>query len=1056
MRIPYALLLAFMFSCSGIIAMAQTMISGKITDRKSNDPLKGATVRIDGTTMGGLTAKDGSFSIKVGKGGTYKLSVNFVGYKKQSRTVSVKDGETASAVFNLEADLLKLNETVVVGYGTTQKRDVTGSYATVKSEEIVNRPAPSFESLLQGRSPGVQVLQSNGMAGTAATVRVRGVGSISANTQPLYVVDGVPITTGDFGSGSIATNSNALSFLNPNDIESIDILKDAAATAIYGSRGANGVVLITTKRGKLGAARISMGVSQGIKTEAKRLDIVDRDTWINLFYEARRNDVVDSLQKLTVNKGKSWTNVQGMIDTSTTWQNIINNTRMPQGFTRETAANTNWLDQTLRTGNTQEAYLTISGGSETTKYYFNTTYFNEKGFIVGNDYQRINTRITLDQKANDWLDIGVSFNANREENNRVNSAWAGGFGNAFSASLPIFPVYDSTGAYWRPQTGLNPVADLENRRFLATTWRLFGNGYAQVNLTDNLNIRFSGGVDFMSLREDRFAPIVITADPTAEERRVQVVNWTTNAILSWKALDLEDHQLTVVGGMESQRSEQRDLGTTGNTFPNNYFTTPQSASVRNGYAFGTEFGLISYLARTNYTLMDRYLFSLSIRTDGSSRFGENNRYGFFPAGSFAWIMSNEDFLKGNDVLTFAKIRASYGISGNAAIGDFTWQGVYSTGSNYNGNPGTMPGQLPNSDLTWETSRQLDLGIDFGLFNDRISGSIGYYDRMSYGMLLNERVPSSSGFSSVINNVGEMSNTGIEFNIRSVNISTPEFEWTTDFNITYNVNKIISLGTITNPDGVDLGFGETRAIVGYPFASFFIVRSAGVDPETGLPVYYRPTTVAGADGKPIQNNGLNGRSLTLEEARDSLGVPLPWNATWRVPTGKNYPDFFGGITNTFRYENFDFTTQFVYQIGNTIYDDAGKRLVGNMGFSWNQMTKTLERWTEPGQETDVPRLTLKGNRDINTDRFIYNGDFLRLRQLTIGYTLPKSMSEGMGFSTFRIYLTGINLLTFTSFPGWDPEVVRDHNGDQQRNGNQGVTYLTPPQAQTYNVGINVDF
>jgi hypothetical protein len=254
--------------------------------------------------------------------------------------------------------------------------------------------------------------------------------------------------------------------------------------------------------------------------------------------------------------------------------------------------------------------------------------------------------------------------------------------------------------------------------------------------------------------------------------------------------------------------------------------------------------------------MDRYLFSLSIRTDGSSRFGENNRYGFFPAGSFAWIMSNEDFLKGNDVLTFAKIRASYGISGNAAIGDFTWQGVYSTGSNYNGNPGTMPGQLPNSDLTWETSRQLDLGIDFGLFNDRISGSIGYYDRMSYGMLLNERVPSSSGFSSVINNVGEMSNTGIEFNIRSVNISTPEFEWTTDFNITYNVNKIISLGTITNPDGVDLGFGETRAIVGYPFASFFIVRSAGVDPETGLPVYFRPTTVAGADGKnKVPKSGL---------------------------------------------------------------------------------------------------------------------------------------------------------------------------------------------------------
>ena len=638
MRLPYALLIAIMISWTGIEARAQTMISGKVTNNKTNEPLKGATVRVEGTTLGGLTAKDGSYSIKVGKGGTYKLSVNFVGYKKQTKTVLVKDGETASAIFAIEADLLKLNETVVVGYGTTQKRDVTGSYSTVKSEEIVNRPAPSFESLLQGRSPGVQVLQSNGMAGTAATVRVRGVGSISANTQPLYVVDGVPITTGDFGSGSIATNANALSFLNANDIESIDILKDAAATAIYGSRGANGVVLITTKRGKLGTSRISMGVSQGIKTESNRLALVDRDTWIDLFYEARENDMVDSLLKLTSNKGKTWKAMQTLIDTTTTLKNSLNNYRMPQGFTRETAANTDWLDKTLRVGNTREAFLTITGGNEFTKYYFNTTYFNENGFIVGNDYQRINTRITLDQKANDWLDIGVSFNANREENNRVNSAWAGGFGNAFSASLPIFPVYDSTGAYWRPQTGLNPVADLENRRFLATTWRLLGNGYAQINFADNLNIRFSGGIDFLSLREDRFSPIVISADPTAEERRVQVVNWTTNAILTWKALDLDDHQLNFIGGMESQRSEQRDLGTTGNTFPNNYFTTPQSASVRNGYAFGTEFGLISYLARASYTLMDRYLFSLSIRTDGSSRFGENNRYGFFPAGSFAWIL----------------------------------------------------------------------------------------------------------------------------------------------------------------------------------------------------------------------------------------------------------------------------------------------------------------------------------------------------------------------------------------------------------------------------------
>ena len=1056
MNIRYSLLFLLVLFTSGSIAFAQTSINGKVIDSKTNAPLKGATVRIDGTTIGSLTNKDGSFSLKVGKGGDYKLSVNFVGYKKQSLSVKAKDNDNTDITVNLVQDYLKLNETVVVGYGTTQKRDVTGSYSTVKSEEIVNRPSPSFESLLQGRSPGVQILQSNGMAGTAATVRVRGVGSISANTQPLYVVDGVPITTGDYGSGNIATNANALSFLNPNDIESIDILKDAAATAIYGSRGANGVVLVTTKRGKLGASRVSMGFSQGIKTESNRLQLIDRDTWINLFYEARRNDVADSLlSKSSAFTGKTFEDAVAAIAADPKLQASVDNTKMPQGFTKATAANTNWLDQTLRTGNTREAFLSVSGGSESTKYYFNTTYYNENGFIVGNDYQRINTRITLDQKANDWLDIGGTFNANREENNRVNSAWAGGFGNAFSASLPIFPIRDTTGNYWRPQSGLNPVADLENRKFLATTWRLFGNGYAQLNVHENLNIRFTGGVDFMSLREDRFTPIIISADPSAEERRVEVFNWTSNAILTWKALQTDNHSLTIVGGMEAQRSEQKDLGTTGNTFPNNYFTTPQSASVRNGYAYATQYGIISYLARANYSLEDKYIFSASIRTDGSSRFGQNNRYGTFPAASAAWILSNEDFLKGNEALTFAKLRVSYGISGNAAIGDFTWQGVYNTGSNYNGLPGTMPGQLPNSDLTWETSRQLDLGFDFGLFNDRISGSVGYYNRMSYGMLLNERVPSSSGFSSVIKNVGEMSNKGLEINIRSVNISTPEFEWTTDFNITFNTNKIESLGSITNPDGIDLGFGETRAIVGYPFASFFIVRSAGVDKATGEPIYYRPTSDS-VNGKAVQNNGVNGRPLELEEARDANGKPLPWSANWRVPTGKNYPDAFGGITNTFRFDNFDISTQFVYQIGNSIYDDAGKRLVGNMGFGWNQMEMTLDRWQKTGDETSIPKLTLTKNRDINTDRFIYNGDFLRLRLLTIGYTLPKSMIQGMGFSSLRVYITGTNLLTFTKYPGWDPEVVRDHNGDQQRNGNQGVTYLTPPQATSYNLGINVDF
>ncbi len=503
--------------------------------------------------------------------------------------------------------------------------------------------------------------------------------------------------------------------------------------------------------------------------------------------------------------------------------------------------------------------------------------------------------------------------------------------------------------------------------------------------------------------------------------------------------------------MSVQRSEQRDVGTSGINFPNSYFQTPQAAAVRNGYAFQTEFGFLSYFGRLSYKFMNRYLAEVSVRSDGSSRFGQNNRYGTFPAASLGWIVSEEDFLKGNEVVTFLKLRTSYGIAGNAEIGNFTWQGTFAPGANYNNQPGVRPSQLANTDLSWETSSQLDIALDFGLLSDRITGSVNYYNRVSKDMLLNERVPGSSGFQSIIRNIGQMTNQGVEFNIRSFNFSG-EFEWSSDFNITFNTNRIDNLGSTTSPDAIDLGFGETRAIVGYPFATFFIVRSAGVDPATGAPLYYRPRTVDG-----VVQNGLNGAGVDLEVARDAQGNPLPWSAAWRVPTGKNYPDFFGGFTNNFRWKNFDLSILINFSFGNKIYDDAGKRLVGNIGFGWNQMTKTLDRWQKPGDVTDVPRLSLSDNRDINTDRFIYDGSFIRLRNVTLGYTLPTSITQDWGVSRLRVYVTAINpALLYNNFPGWDPELVRDHGNDQQRNGNQSVTYLAPPQAKTISFGVNLDF
>ncbi|MFN9777121.1 MAG: SusC/RagA family TonB-linked outer membrane protein [Candidatus Kapaibacterium sp.] len=1042
-------------------AMAQTGLVGKVSDASTKKPLRGVSVRVDKTTLGGVTKADGSFSVKLLQGGNYTLSITYMGYKKAQKSVTVQSDQTATVNIELDPDRMLLEEVVVVGYGTKQKREVTGAYTTVKGDEVVNTPNPTMEASLQGRVSGVQITQANGMAGTAASVRVRGVGSITANTEPLYVIDGVPMTTGDFSArDAVASNTNALSFLNPNDIESIDILKDAAATAIYGSRGANGVVLITTKRGKDGSMQVSAGHYSGFLNEANRLQLVDRDTWINMYYEARKNDVTDSLMKLSRFSGQDWNTVSAFIASNDTMTNLINNAKLPQGFTRQTAANTNWFDQVLRTGSTSESYLSLNGGTNAVRYFFNTTYRDEQGFIVGNDYNRFSNRLSVDAKPTSWFDMGGSISLTRERNNRVNSAWSGGLGAAQSKTLPIYPIYDSTGAYWRPGSGLNPLAELENRRFIATTWRTVANGYSQLNLMDGLYVRGTAGFDIYDLTEDRYNPPVLTATPTAELRNVRVFNWTTNAFVNYSALTGDVHDLNMTAGMEVQRSDRQDVGTTGERFPNTYFETPQNAAIRNGYTFRTASGFLSYFGRVNYKFLNRYLFTATIRSDASSRFGDNQRWGTFPSASAAWIFSNEDFMKDNGILTFGKIRASYGISGNAAIGDFTWQGTYSAGSDYNGQPGTRPSQLPNADLTWETSQQTDIALDFGLLNDRITGSVNYYHRLSKDMLLNERVPASSGLQTVIRNVGEMSNSGWEFNVRSVNVSSPEFEWTTDFNITMNTNKIISLGSITSPDAIDLGFGETRVVPGYPFATYMLVRYSGADAKTGLPVYMRPVmrnfNENGRDTM-VAMNGLRGRPLELEEARDTSGNPLAWNANWRVPTGKNYPDAFGGITNTFRYAGFDVSVLFTYQIGNSIYDDAGKRLVGNISQDggWNQMTITEERWQNPGDQTNVARLTLKGARDINTDQHLYSADFLRLRNLTIGYTLPTATSNSLGLNRLRVYMTAQNILTFTNFPGWDPEVVRDHTTDQQRNGNQGVTYLTPPQARSFIFGVNVE-
>jgi TonB-linked SusC/RagA family outer membrane protein len=1043
---------------------AQGRITGKVVDEDSNAPLGGVSIKValgGGKVIGAFVGKDGKYEVRNVPAGTYEVTASYIGFKSQKKKVTVPESGDAVADFAMALDLLLLEEAVVVGYGTKQRRELTGAVATIQAKELENLPVTTIQGALQGKLSGVQVVQANGMPGSAFTIRVRGVGSISANSSPLYVVDGIPITTGDFGGdGGFGANSvrsmntDALSDLNLNDIESIDVLKDAAAAAIYGARAANGVVLITTKRGKAGITKISANYQQGYVSASNRLPLLNAQEWVDLYSEAWRND------------GRT------------------GEPQLPRGITREQALTrgTNWMDLILRTGLMREANISASGGNEKTQFFIGGTYRFEEGYVITNDFERIAGRLALDHQASDILKIGGSISINNNTNNRVPTAWGGGLGAAQSEALVIFPQTNPDGSLFFPRNQfpfLNPIAQLKNRNFTTTTLRTLANIYGELKIpgVEGLMLRSQAAIDVQDQQERAYVSAIIQPNnlPRGDDRRVNTFNWNSETYLTFDRTFDDIHKINIVAGLSAQQSRQRSVGIFAQNFPNETINNPAAASGIQGYGGESAFGFVGYFGRLSYTLMDKYLLGASVRWDGSSRFGRENQFGFFPSASLSWIVSQEDFLKGNDILSFLKLGASWGLTGNAEIPDFGWRGTYGSGpaSQYNGQPGTFPTRIENPFLTWERASSVDIAADFGLLGDRISGRINYFTRTNFDLLLNVAIPGSSGFNSVLQNVGRVENAGLEFSARSYIISTPDFSWVTDFNVTWLRNRVIDNANLP-PDAVG-GPGETRTLPGFPLGSFFINRFAGVQASDGMVrVRRRVNDQSVQQQTRFNSNFPNNREQIAGRFVDTTvfirgGSPLfldidgnltdEYNLADRVPQGNPYPTFIGGWTNTFNFKGFDVSILLTFQTGNNIYDDAGKRLIGNIGFGggWNQMRQTLNRWRQQGDVTDVPRLTLNASqRDINTTRFLYDGSFARLRNITIGYTFPESIVSAIGISRLRIYGMAQNLAVFTSFPGWDPELVRDVDAGQASNLGQGVTYLTPPQSRVFSFGINLDF
>jgi len=1020
-------------------ARAQTgTITGTVTDAETGESLPGVNVVVKGANIGAATGSDGTFEIQDVPAGEQTLEVRFVGYRTKRKNVSVSDGEVTVVKVQLRRSALDLEELVVVGYGAQRQRDVTGSVGRIEAQELAKNTELGVQETLQGETAGVFVESSTGKLGQGFRVQIRGVSSVSADNQPLYVVDGIPVTTQNLSSNSAPTNP--LTNLNFDDIESIEVLKDASAAAIYGSRGSNGVVLINTKGGRAGETKVNFSYELSSSEPTNEVDFMNAEQYTSFILEAAENgDFVgfaeDRLDQLAA---------------GTDWRKALNG--------EEPVVDTDWQDQAFQDATGMNAKLSVSGGNETTTFYLSGSFEDREGILFGNELRRVSGRAKIDHEAKDWLTVGGKLTLTQTDNERVPDD------NQFSnpmqavAKTPIEPPFvpkreediptneDGLLTEFVPTDEPNTETLYFNHLrlgdgnfdFTTDAFRPLGKAYADVQLFPFLSFRSEFGFDILSQKEELIFSSSISEELSAAEggetleTSKQVVNLTTNNYFTYDQTFGNVHDAKVTTGFSYQDSERNEVEVEGQNFPSESFRQINSAGeITAGGSSETRFRFLSVFTRANYTYDDRYLLKLSGVLDGSSRFGENNRFGFFPAASVGWIASEEAFLE-NTVVDFLKLRGSVGVTGNAEIGNFASRGLWNA-TRLGNTSGLAPEQTPNPDLQWERTTQYNVGVEFGFFNNRLNGSAEVYLKKTDDLLLGVNVPGNTGFRTQTRNVGEMENRGFEISLNSTNVATDHFTWSTNFNIGFNENEVTDLN-----GQVIQGRWTNRALEGEPLGVFFAREFAGVDPETGDALFY-------VNEKDENGNVVNPDATTTN-----------FNEANRVVVGSPHPDFQGGFGTEITYRNFGLDVSFNFVSGNEIFD-AGGRWKSAPGWIFdNQTTDMLNAWEEPGDQTNVPeaRLFVRNGNQFSS-RYIHDGSYIRLNRLTFDYTLPGSLLGQIGIDNARIYLTGSNLLTFTDYKWWDPEVNADFIADDS-NLNLGNEFYSAPQARRLTGGFEVGF
>lgn len=1049
----YLLLLCSMFSAA---AFAQVNVTGTVVDEKG-EPLIGVTVRVKGSTQGGLTDVNGKFGLNVAKA-TDMLIFSSIGY--ETVEIKVEKGKPMSVV--MKEDSKTLNEVVVVGYQDMRRKDVTGSVAKANIEDMLKAPVATFDQALAGRIAGVNVSSSEGTPGSNMNIVIRGNNSVTQDNSPLYVIDGFPVEDPRAGAS-----------INPNDIESIDVLKDASATAIYGARGANGVVIITTKKGKVGQLAINYDGSFGVQRITRTIPLMNAYEFVRLQSEVWSPAELASTGYFKTLDGKTYT--------------LADYEKVPQY---------NWQDLIFRDAMQQNHSLSLTGGTADNRYNASFSYFDQDGIVISSNYKRLQGRLGTDIRRNKLrINLNVNYSNTTQTgaspsqssysgmNNLFYSVW--GYRPVTQPGVPLSMLETSAvdeGVDTSIDYRFNPILSLNNEYRKYNTNFIQFNGFLEYEFIKGLKLKVSGGytadnrkLENFNNSKTRYGYPGSTDKVNATMSTAERSTWLNENILTYQTLIDKKHSLNLLGGFTLQASDYKLYGMRTINIPNEGLGMAGMAQgvANTNSSARAEWGLMSFLGRVNYNYMSKYYVTASMRADGSSKFGKNNQFSYFPSAALAWTFTEEEFLKQyRKVLSSGKLRLGWGVTGNNRVGDYETfmrlaqdpsaggsyadptsltHGVYSFNNTIL--RGTFPINLPNPSLKWETTAQWNVGVDVGLLNDRISATVDAYHKTTYDLLLLATLPLSSGFGSAIKNVGKVQNQGLEVTINTVNIKNKSFSWNTSFNIAFNRNKVVGLNenqrSIITAELVDRNFGGDNYIakIGYPIGMMYGYIYEGTYKLDEF------NTVAGNYVlKPgiVRYTSENNTQPGFPKYRDLNGDGIV-DSNDQTFIGRGTPIHVGGLTNNFTYKNFDLSIFFQWSYGANIIN--ANRLMFETSFAkrrdLNQFASYANRWTMDNPTSDIPRVNNSSSNLLYSTRIIEDGSYIRLKTVSLGYNIPNKLLKSVKINSARVYVSAQNLFTLDNYSGYDPEVsIRD------KALTPNLDFSAYPRAASVNFGINI--